>query len=81
MQTQTLEPKHPDQMAARWELARSYKHLGRLEEAERKFVVDIGEMERIMGKEHAWTRGALGQLSAIYIEQGRLDEAEGLDVR
>ena len=81
MQTQTLGPKHPDTLASRSELARSSKNLGRLEEAEREFVAVIEEMERVMGKGHAWTRSALGQLSAIYIGQGRLDEAEALDLR
>ena len=79
MQERTLGPEHPDTLAAKVELARSQRHLGCPEDAEKVLVEVIEQMCRVMGSDHVWTQKAMGQLSAIYISQGRLEEAARAD--
>lgn len=81
MQQRTLGPEHPDTLAAKAELARSVKHLGDLRTAETMFLEAIDKMTNVLGAKHVWTQRAIGQLSAIYIAQNRMQEAEELDSR
>ena len=81
IQEQKLPPQHPDRLAVRLERARTERHLGNLTEAEETLVAVIEDMSNAKGHNHPQTRKAMGQLSAIYIDTGRLDEAEKLDQR
>ena len=81
IQERTQPPMHPDRLVARLELARTQKHLGDVVQAEQELLVIIEDMTKVLGYNHPKTRLAVGQLSAIYICTGRLDEAEVLDRR
>ena len=81
IQERTLPPSHPDRLIARLELARAVKHLGDVRLAEDMLEALIKEMDRNLGHDHPQTKRAVGQLGAIYIGDGRLDEAEGMDRR
>ena len=81
IQEKRLPPMHPDRLAVRLERARTERRLGNIPEAEEKLVDIIEDMSHNMGYNHPQTRKAVGLLSAIYIDTGRLDKAEMLDQR
>ena len=81
MQKRTLGPVHPDTLAAEVELIRALRHLGYLDTAEKMSLDTIQRLTKVMGAGHAWTQKAIGQLSAIYIIQGRSNEAASLDTK
>lgn len=81
LQQMRLPPDHPDKLASRLELAHSEKQLGNLEQAEGLLFDLIKNMSRTIGAAHPQTRKAMGRLSAIYIDRGKLGEAEELDQR
>ena len=81
LQERKLPPLHPDRLALRLERARAERHLGGVDRAETILSETIEDMSGIMGYNHPYTRKAVAQLSAVYIDTGRLDEAEKLDRR
>lgn len=81
LQQKKLPPDHPDKLASRLEFAHSEKQLGNLEQAEGLLFDLIKDMVRTIGATHPQTRKAMGRLSAIYIDRGKLVEAEELDER
>lgn len=79
IQERKMPPTHPDRIAAAVELARVTRHLGDLESAERMFETAIELCSQVHGPKDQRTMKAMGQLAVVYIDMGRLAEAEALD--
>ena len=82
IQKRKLPPKHPDIFSAQLELLRTSKQMGEIGEAESGLKKMIDDMDQAgLVEKHPLRRRAMGQLSAIYIDLGKLHDAEELDRR
>ena len=80
IQSKKMPPEHPDRIVSAGELAKITKHLGRLDEAQGMFIKVVELSTKVHGLEDYRTQNALGQLSAVYIAQGKFEEAAALDM-
>ena len=77
--TARLGPEHPDTLAARGNLAASYRSAGRTGEAIVILERVAADMERLLGPDHPDTLAARANLAASYRSAGRTGEAIAID--
>ena len=76
-----LGKEHPDTLTSMANLASTYLHEGRWDEAEKLQVQVMETSLKVLGAEHPDTLTSMANLAATYCSQGRLFRAEKLQVQ
>ena len=78
---QEFGPEHPNFLSSIGNLALTYLHQGRLQEAEKLGIEAMGVYEQTLRLNHPNTLAIMGNLASIYWKQGRCEEAENLGMQ
>ncbi|MBI1827294.1 MAG: serine/threonine protein kinase [Planctomycetes bacterium] len=73
---QVLPPEHGDIGWIERNYGDSLRALGRFEEAESYLLSGYSKLTTVLGKDHAWTRGAVDRIIDLYDAWGKPDKAE-----
>ena len=79
MRKKLLGAEHPDTLRSMANLACTYMHQGRWNEAEKVEVQVMDMRKKLLGAEHPDTLTSKADLASTYQNQGRWNEAEELE--
>jgi putative hemolysin len=80
MEKRVLGPDHPSTLVSMANLASTYCHQGRWNEAEKLGVQVIERKKTVLGAKYPDTLTSMANLALTYCNQGRWNEAEKLEV-